>query len=111
MWLDHDENCAIKRWGNGRSWCDCGMGDDMNIIDNMTDKQLIIRARKVFDDNDEIVSMFSMETYEYREASAHIYGMWETMIDLAARLEERNNDVARLSEALEGARMALGEVE
>ena len=33
------------------------------------------------------------------------------MIDLAARLEERNNDVARLSEALEGARMALGEVE
>ena len=41
----------------------------------------------------------------------YLYDDGETMIDLAARLEERNNDVARLSEALEGARMALGEVE
>lgn len=83
----------------------------MNILDNMTDKQVIIRARKVFDDNDEILSMFSMETYEYREASAHIYGMYDTMLDLADRLEERNHQIAMLSEALEGARTALGEVE
>lgn len=113
MWIEHDDNCAIKRMGNIRAYCDCGFGDgdDMNLVEKMTDQQLVRRSENVFNDNDEIIGLLDLEDFYGKEIEAHITGLYLTMQELAERLKTRNEQMALLSEALEAARMALGEVE
>ena len=83
----------------------------MNFVDNMTNKQLIVRARNVFDDNDDVAGLCDLEDFYGMEIYTHITGMHGTMLKLADRLEEALGQIETLSDALNGARQALGEVE
>lgn len=115
MLIEHGTNCAIFRMGNIRSWCDCGLGDDdMKWLYQLSDKQLIVRARNVFDDNAEIISWWKhddYDDYEHQETVIQLTGLYNTMTELADRLEIVLGQKAILEEALKGATEALGEVE
>ena len=115
MLTEHGPNCAIFRMGNIRSWCDCGLGDDgMKWLYQLNDRQLISRARNMYEDNPEIISWWKhddYDDYEHQETVIQLTGLYNTMTELANRLDLVLGQKAILEEALKGATQALGEVE
>ena len=86
----------------------------MKWLYQLSDRQLISRARNFYEDNAEIISWWKhddYDDYEHQETVIQLTGLYNTMTELADRLDLVLGQKAILEEALKGATQALGEVE
>jgi len=66
----------------------------------MSLKELLDRLRYVFEDTEEIAGWFNQRTYEEKELRTHLFGMRDTMLIAADRLETLSSRTQSLENAM-----------